>query len=88
MKAIKKPVEIDFIYYDGTKKSLKGLLGVYRNWLGEKEGEIIVKTECTPEEENGGLLQVIYEDGKFYNQISLNEIRQKINNDLTIQFQK
>jgi len=38
-----------------------------------------VKQECTPEEESQGLLQTIYEDGKFYNQTTLSEIRERIN---------
>ena len=70
---------------DGTKKSLKGLLKVGYDFddaiskAGEnKQPEIVVKTECTPEEENQGLLQVIYEDGKFYNQTTLQQIREKL----------
>jgi len=63
----------DPISDDGTKKSLKGKIAVH-----EIDGEYVVQTECTDEEENGGLLQVIYEDGKFYNQITLSEIRGKI----------
>ena len=59
---------------DGTKKSLKGLLKVDYDY---KE-EIAVQTECTSEEENEGLLQVIYEDGKFYNQTTLTEIRKRL----------
>jgi nicotinamide phosphoribosyltransferase len=58
---------------DGTKKSLKGKVSVH-----EVDGEYIVQTECTAEEENTGLLQIIYEDGKFYNQTTLSEIRGKI----------
>lgn len=34
--------------------------------------------ECTPEEENLELLEVIYENGKFYNQCTLEEIRNKL----------
>lgn len=34
--------------------------------------------ECTPEEENQGLLQVIYENGKFYNQTTLNKVRHNL----------
>ena len=60
---------------DGTKKSLKGLLHV--NWDAVKGG-YFVKTECTPEEENVGLLQVIYEDSKFYNQTTLSEVRKNL----------
>lgn len=68
----------DPITDDGTKKSLKGLIAVYPC---NKEGqplELEVKQECTFEEESGGLLQVIYEDGKFSNQTTLTEIRNKL----------
>lgn len=63
----------DPISDDGTKKSLKGRVAVH-----EVDGEYIVQTECTAEEENTGLLQVIYEDGIFYNITTLAEIRGKI----------
>jgi nicotinamide phosphoribosyltransferase len=59
---------------NGTKKSLKGLVAVHKN----ENGEYFVKTECIPEEEADGELQVIYEDGKFNNQITLAEIRERI----------
>jgi nicotinamide phosphoribosyltransferase len=59
---------------DGTKKSLKGMVAVF-----EKDGDHYVKIQCTQEEEETGLLQVIYENGNFYNQSSLTEIRSKIN---------
>ncbi len=62
---------------DGTKKSLKGLLCVVLD-DSKASDEYKVLTECTPEEENQGLLQVIYEDGKFYNQTSFKEIREKL----------
>jgi len=42
-------------------------------------GNFIVKQECTPEDESIGLLRTIYEDGKFYNQTTLTEIRNKLN---------
>lgn len=61
---------------DGTKKSLKGLLCVTRN---ENE-EYVVLTEQSVEDENRGDLQVIYENGKFYNQTTLEEIRNRLNN--------
>lgn len=60
----------DPITDDGTKKSLKGLICVTAN--------LEVLTECTKEQEAGGILQVIYEDGKFFNQITLAEIRSRI----------
>jgi nicotinamide phosphoribosyltransferase len=61
----------DPITDDGTKKSLKGLICVTENQE--------VLTQCTHEQESTGILQTIYEDGKFFNQISLTEIREKIN---------
>ena len=58
----------------GLKKSLKGFCAVFQ----DEHGEYYVVTECTPQQEAQGILQVIYEDGKFYNQITLAEIRTKI----------
>jgi nicotinamide phosphoribosyltransferase len=60
----------DPITDDGSKKSLKGLICV------TESHEVL--TECTPEQEEGGILQIIYEDGNFYNEITLSEIRTKI----------
>ena len=60
---------------DGTKKSLKGLLQV----LGDRNMKnITVHTEQDWEQESKGLLQLIYEDGKFYNQTTLEEIRKRL----------
>jgi nicotinamide phosphoribosyltransferase len=67
----------DPITDDGTKKSLKGLLCVMYDNV--RKFDYIVKTECTPEEENQGWLQTIYEDGIFKNQTTLTEIRERIN---------
>jgi nicotinamide phosphoribosyltransferase len=74
-----KPVGIE-IFKDpitdgGTKKSAKGLLQVY-----EEDGVIKLKDQCSWEEEGQGLLQVIFEDGKFYNLTTLTRIREKLNN--------
>ena len=65
---------------DGTKKSLKGLLCVSKDINAQSEtfGEYIVIQECDSNLENKGELQVIYEDGKFYNQTTLEEVRQKL----------
>jgi nicotinamide phosphoribosyltransferase len=60
----------DPITDDGTKKSLKGLIMVDEN--------LNVHTQCTKEQEATGLLHTIYEDGKFYNQTTLTEIRKKL----------
>jgi nicotinamide phosphoribosyltransferase len=55
---------------DGTKKSFKGLLQVKGDNL---------KDQCTWEEEENSDLKTIFVDGKFVNQTSLSEIRQRIN---------
>lgn len=74
---IKKGYNIykDPVTDDGTKKSLKGLQCV----LQDENGEYYVKSECTWEEEAQGLLYTIYEDGKFYSQTTLTEIRERLN---------
>jgi nicotinamide phosphoribosyltransferase len=59
---------------DGTKTSLKGLCAVFQ----DENGEYFVKTQCRKEEEETGLLHVIYENGRFYNQTSLTEVREKL----------
>jgi nicotinamide phosphoribosyltransferase len=55
---------------DGTKKSLKGLISV--------DADFTVHTQCTAEQEQTGILQTIFEDGKYYNQTTLAEVRSKI----------
>ena len=64
----------DPITDDGTKKSLKGRCAVHI----DENGEYYVKTECTAEEEEGGVLEVIFEDGVLYNETTLTEVRAKI----------
>jgi nicotinamide phosphoribosyltransferase len=58
---------------DGTKKSAKGLVGVFI-----ENGKHVLKDQLTWEEENKGLLNTIFEDGEFYNQITLTQIRNNI----------
>jgi nicotinamide phosphoribosyltransferase len=70
----------DPITDSGTKKSLKGLLKVYYDDTVGTHKSIILKEECTEEEESQGLLQVIYEDGNFFNQTTLTEIRDNLKN--------
>ena len=65
----------DPITDDGTKKSLKGKCSVL---LNTTNNEYWVNTECTKEEEKEGYLQTIYKDGKFKNQTTLTEIRNRI----------
>jgi small GTP-binding protein len=64
----------DPISDDGTKKSLKGLIAVHEL----VDGDHAVEVQCTEEDEKGGILQVIYEDGKFYNETTLTIIRGKL----------
>jgi nicotinamide phosphoribosyltransferase len=58
---------------DGVKKSAKGLLRV------EKEGDnFVLYDQQTPEQEQQGILQVVFEDGVMYNRTTLSEIRSKL----------
>ncbi len=62
---------------DGTKKSAKGLLAVRR-----ADGKLILKDECSWEEEKQGLLQTVFENGKVVNEQSLSQIRERIVKEL------
>ena len=64
----------------GTKKSLKGFQFVYLNEQGEPQ----VRGEVSEEEmqSEANLLRTIYKDGKFYNQTTLEEIRERVNSYL------
>ena len=82
-------IECRNIYKDpvtdnGTKKSAKGLLKVEKLNGAHGKSNYILYQEVSKEEEQQGDLQVIYEDGEFYNQVDLNTIRQRINDSLTI----
>ena len=65
----------DPITDDGVKKSAKGLLRVFRTTL---ENEIVLHDQCSWVEEDGGILQTIYKDGKFYNETTLTAIKNKL----------
>lgn len=58
----------------GLKKSLKGLLQVYK----DESGKIKVKDQCTWEEESQGLLESVFRDGKLLKDFSLTEIRERL----------
>ena len=62
---------------NGTKKSAKGLLAVH-----EVNGELILKDECTWDEEKTGLLTTVFENGKIVKEYSLTEIRTKVSSYL------
>lgn len=57
-----------------TKKSARGLMTV----LYDENGELYLKDQCTWEEEKSGVMQVIFEDGVFYNQVTYQEIRERL----------
>jgi nicotinamide phosphoribosyltransferase len=67
----------DPITDDGTKKSLKGFQFVYQDEKGEYQVEGEVSEFKAYSKEN--LLRTIYKDGKFYNQTTFKEIRERIN---------
>ncbi|MNI51383.1 putative nicotinate phosphoribosyltransferase [compost metagenome] len=59
---------------DGTKKSAKGLLQIFK----DADGEYQLKDQCTWEEERKGELKEVYRDGKLLIDQSLAEIRARI----------
>ncbi len=67
----------DPITDDGIKKSAKGLVKVEL-----VDGEYVLVDQITEKEEKEGVLQVIYHNGQFKNEISLDEIRTRINHNL------
>lgn len=71
----------DPITGDGSKKSARGLLQVYTNVT--YDGDFIsygLKDQVDWKRENIGALQPIFEDGQLLNQVTLSEIREKLNN--------
>ena len=62
---------------DAKKKSAKGLLLVTK-----QDGEFILTDDVTPEQEAGGLLEVVYEDGKLVKETSLKEIRALVDSQI------
>ncbi len=59
---------------DGTKKSLKGKVAVFK----DEVGEYFVMQQCNEQLEESGELQVIYENGNFSNLTTLTEIRKRL----------
>ena len=74
-----KPITIgreifkDPVTDDGTKKSARGLLKVE-----EYHGNYILHDQMDWQGESAGELQTIFEDGSFYNVITLTKIREKL----------
>jgi len=65
----------DPITDDGIKKSNTGVVVVQ-----EKNGKLICKDGLSFNHNESNLMQVIFKDGKLYNETSLKEIRNIINN--------
>jgi len=71
----------DPITDDGTKKSARGLLCVDVDSVKELDTgaeEYMLTDQVSWEEEAGGCLQLIFEDGRFSNTTTLTEIREKL----------
>lgn len=66
----------DPITDDGTKKSLKGFQFVSQDWGEEIKVTSEVSENMAYSEHN--LLHLIYEDGKFYNEVTLTQVRERI----------
>ncbi|WP_370086916.1 nicotinate phosphoribosyltransferase [Ekhidna sp.] len=64
----------DPITDDGVKKSARGLLKVEK-----LNGSFSLIDQVSEEDESAGELKIIYEDGRFLNEVSLQEIRNRIN---------
>jgi nicotinamide phosphoribosyltransferase len=64
----------DPITDDGTKKSATGLLWVDKN----TESDYVLFDKVTWEGEGKGFLQTIYKDGKFYNETTLTQIKERL----------
>ena len=69
------PIEIfkDPITDDGGKRSAKGLLRV-----DKVDGEYVLRQQVTPEEEQGGELVPVFENGKLLKFQTLSEIRARV----------
>jgi nicotinamide phosphoribosyltransferase len=64
---------------DGTKKSAKGLIAVHKN---KTTGKLEYKDECTWQEEQQGELKTVFKDGKLLIDVSLDEIRKRVKENL------
>ncbi len=64
---------------DGTKKSAKGLIAVHKN---KTTGKLEYKDECTWQQEQQGELKTVFKDGKLLVDVSLEEIRKSVKENL------
>jgi nicotinamide phosphoribosyltransferase len=66
---------------DGTKKSAKGLIAVYKDSIS---GDYYYKDDCTWEEEAGGELQLVFKDGQPTNVQQLAAIRARVKSNIKV----
>lgn len=77
-KTVGREIFKDPVTDDGTKKSAKGLLKVFRN----ENNVVTLQDQVTWEEENTGLLTSVFLDGEFTKKVTLTEIRERIKNEI------
>lgn len=71
----------DPITDDGTKKSKKGLLAVFKNYIRDGSGRydgLYVQDQRTWKQEAEGLLQTVFKNGVLVKRTTLNEIRERL----------
>jgi nicotinamide phosphoribosyltransferase len=73
---IEREIFKDPITDDGTKKSAKGLLSVFK----DENNKFYLKDQCSWNDVKNCEFQLIYENGNFYNETTMNEIRNRIKN--------
>lgn len=76
------PIFKDPITDDGTKKSARGLLRVDKVELENGKTTLVLKDNVTWEEEGGGELVTIFDDGEIVKEYSLQEIRERLSSNL------
>ena len=81
-KEFQIPIFKDPITDDGTKKSARGLLRVDKVTLENGKTTLVLKDNVSWEEENGGELVTIFDDGFLIKEWSLQEIRDRLSSDL------
>lgn len=79
INGVGKEIFKDPITDDGTKKSAKGLLQVVYE---PEEGILDWEDQVSWEQQQIGMLRTIYEDGKFFRSITLENVRHTINRQL------
>jgi nicotinamide phosphoribosyltransferase len=63
---------------DGTKNSAKGLVAVYK----DAQGEFFLKDQVSWHEVNNCELQTVFDNGKLVNEVTLAEIRARLNSTI------